>query len=40
VHRITLDRAFKELTAGSKLNSDFDFFQMLRDGGGKAAETF
>src|SRR6266567_496058 len=40
VHRITLDSAFKELTAGSKLNSDFDFFQMLRDGGRKAAETF
>jgi NTE family protein len=40
VHRITLDSAFKELTASSKLNSDFDFFQMLRDGGRKAAETF
>jgi NTE family protein len=40
VHRITLDSTFKELTASSKLNSDFDFFQMLRDGGRKAAETF
>ena len=40
VHRITLDSTFKELTAGSKLKSDFDFFQMLRDGGRKAAEHF
>ena len=40
VHRITLDSAFKELTASSKLNSDFDFFQMLRDGGSKATEKF
>jgi NTE family protein len=40
VHRIALDSTFKELTAGSKLNSDFDFFQMLRDGGRTAAEHF
>jgi NTE family protein len=40
VHRITLDSTFKELTAASKLKSDFDFFQMLRDGGRKAAEHF
>jgi NTE family protein len=40
VHRITLDSTFKELTAQSKLNSDFDFFQMLRDGGRKAAAHF
>jgi NTE family protein len=40
VHRISLDETFKELNAGSKLNSDFDFFEMLRDGGRKAAKTF
>ena len=27
---------FKPLTAGSKLNSDFDFFQMLHEGGRRA----
>jgi NTE family protein len=40
VHRIALDSTFKELTAGSKLNSDFDFFQMLKKGGQTAAEKF
>ncbi len=40
VHRIALDSTFKELTAGSKLNSDFDFFQMLKKGGQAAAEHF
>jgi NTE family protein len=40
VHRITLDSTFKELNAGSKMNSDFDFFQMLKKGGTIAAENF
>ena len=40
VHRITLDSTFRELTASSKLNSDFDFFQMLKKGGQAAAEKF
>jgi NTE family protein len=40
VHRIALDSTFKELTAASKLNSDFDFFQMLKKGGQAAAEKF
>jgi len=40
VHRIALDSMFKTLTAGSKLNSDFDFFQMLREGGRRAARSF
>ena len=31
---------FKTLTAGSKLNSDFDFFQMLHEGGRRAARDF
>jgi NTE family protein len=40
VHRIALDSTFKTLTAGSKLNSDFDFFEMLKKGGAQAARDF
>ena len=40
VHRIALDTTFKKLTADSKLNSDFDFFQMLMKGGRQAARNF
>jgi NTE family protein len=40
VHRIALDSAFHRLTAGSKLDSDFDFFEWLRDGGRRAAKEF
>jgi NTE family protein len=40
VHRIALDSTFRTLTAGSKLNSDFDFFQMLKKGGDRAARNF
>ena len=40
VHRIALDSTFKELTADSKLNSDFDFFEMLKKGGREAAKDF
>ena len=40
VHRIALDSTFKALTAGSKLNSDFDFFEMLKKGGREAAKEF
>jgi NTE family protein len=40
VHRITLDATFKNLTASSKLNSDFDFFQSLHKGGRNAARNF
>jgi len=40
VHRIALDSTFKALTAGSKLNSDFDFFEMLKKGGRQAAKSF
>src|SRR3954464_7705727 len=40
VHRIALDSTFKKLTASSKLNSDFDFFQMLHKGGRRAARNF
>ena len=40
VHRIALDNAFKELTADSKLDSDFAFFELLRDGGQRAGKDF
>jgi NTE family protein len=40
VHRIALDDTFKELTAGSKLDSDFDFFELLKKGGAQAARNF
>jgi NTE family protein len=40
VHRIALESSFKKLTADSKLDSDYDFFQMLRDGGRRAAQEF
>jgi NTE family protein len=40
VHRIALDEAFRKLTAASKLNSDYDFFVMLRNGGRRAARNF
>ena len=40
VHRIALDSTFKALTASSKLNSDFDFFEMLKKGGREAAKEF
>jgi NTE family protein len=39
-HRIALDATFAELPAGSKLNSDFDFFEMLKKGGRQAAKSF
>jgi NTE family protein len=40
VHRIALDGAFKELTADSKLDSDFAFFELLRNGGQRAGQDF
>jgi NTE family protein len=40
VHRIALDSAFKELTADTKLDSDFAFFELLRDGGQRAGQDF
>jgi NTE family protein len=40
VHRVALDSAFKELTADSKLDSDFTFFEMLRNGGQRAGGDF
>jgi NTE family protein len=40
VHRIPLDATFRNLTAGSKLSSDYDFFESLFRGGRKAARNF
>src|ERR1700676_1028910 len=40
VHRIALGGAFKELTADSKLDSDFAFFELLRNGGQRAGQDF
>jgi NTE family protein len=40
VHRIALDSTFSKLTASSKLNSDYDFFEMLKNGGRRAARNF
>jgi len=40
VHRIALDSVFAKLTAGSKLDSDYDFFLKLRDGGQRAVASF
>jgi NTE family protein len=40
VHRIAFDSAFKTLTADSKLDSDFAFFELLRNGGQRAGQEF
>jgi NTE family protein len=40
VHRIVLDRMGKHLDAGTKLNNDYEFFEMLRDAGKRAARRF
>jgi NTE family protein len=40
LHRIALDAVFGDLTASSKLDSDYDFFLKLRDGGAQAARDF
>jgi NTE family protein len=40
VHRIALDGHAKSLTADSKLNNDYDFFEMLRQTGRRAARRF
>src|SRR5262245_36217666 len=40
VHRIALDGNAKQLTAESKLNTDFDFFSMLHQLGRRAARRF
>ena len=40
VHRIALDGDARSLTADSKLNNDYDFFEMLHQTGRRAARRF
>jgi NTE family protein len=40
MHRIALDSSAKQLNAGSKLNTDYEFFEMLRNNGRRAARRF
>jgi NTE family protein len=40
VHRIVLDRLGKHLDADTKLSTDYDFFEMLRTSGRRAARRF
>jgi NTE family protein len=40
MHRIALDSVFDHLTASSKMDSDFDFFEKLRKGGHIAVQRF
>jgi len=40
MHRIALDREARTLNADSKLNNDYDFFELLRDHGRRAAHRF
>ncbi len=40
MHRIALDSVFDRLTASSKMDSDFDFFEKLRTGGHIAVQRF
>jgi len=40
VHRIVLDSEGKAFTAASKLSNDYEFFEMLRDHGRRAARRF
>jgi NTE family protein len=40
MHRIALDPSAKQLSADGRLNTDFDFFEMLRTNGRRAARRF
>jgi NTE family protein len=40
MHRIVLDPSAKQLNAGGRLNTDYDFFKMLRINGRRAARRF
>jgi NTE family protein len=40
VHRVVLDSEGKAFTAASKLSNDYEFFEMLRDNGRRAARRF
>ncbi|MGA8816891.1 MAG: patatin-like phospholipase family protein, partial [Xanthobacteraceae bacterium] len=40
VHRVVLDRFGTRIDASSKLSTDYDFFEMLRVSGRRAARRF
>jgi len=40
MHRIALDASAKQFTADGRLNTDYDFFEMLRTNGKRAARRF
>ena len=40
VHRIILDSEGRHYNAGSKISNDYDFFELLRDNGRRAARRF
>ncbi len=40
MHRVALDSAAKAFGAETKLNNDFDFFELLRHNGELAARRF
>jgi NTE family protein len=40
MHRIALDPSAKHLNADGRLNTDYDFFEMLRNNGRRAARRF
>ena len=40
MHRIALDSSAKQFTADGRLNTDYDFFEMLRTNGKRAARRF
>jgi NTE family protein len=40
VHRVALTSAAQTLDAANRLHTDYDFFEMLRDNGRRAARRF
>jgi NTE family protein len=40
IHRVALDSTAQKLTDASRLNTDFDFFELLRENGRRAARRF
>jgi NTE family protein len=40
MHRIALDASAKLLSAEGRLNTDFDFFELLKTNGRRAARRF
>jgi NTE family protein len=40
MHRIALDGSAKQFSADNRLNTDYDFFEMLHTNGKRAARRF